>query len=598
MKRLFLSTLVAGILSGCASFPEDYQDEIGVPDIVDQYADSWSHEVPLKYVQSASGASISKYFTLPEDVANKDVEIRFNYGVPVTVRDLINALRAQGYKVVSRLGQTEDEELIVRNFSGSLGEFVEELSHSQNIAYEYRNGVLFVLEANRYSVSLPQHEELLNQVAASLTEMGATDVRTDLLAGMVHFEAKPDISDYVTEYLDRIAQNSAMVKLQIAVVTVGLNRDLNLGLDWAQIMATSGTKELRPGVAGRSAAEGNSSTGDYAFGQALSFAGSSGLSYVFNSNTFSLSAAVRALSTYGNARTEQNVVLGTVSGMPVRISSGNDIPYVKSIGSTTASGGSTSGSTQTEIIRSGLDLEVVPNFDSSDNSVVTTVNVKMSSLVGFRELSAGANLGTLSQPEMQNLEFENVGRLQAGETIVIGGITYDQLANNYNNLPGMERMPTGSKAEKINKNAIYIVVRPTVVIFSREADRLNAELAQKEEALRSGQYRQQGSMNVDYNKYNQQVSGSLAVNHVKDPRHVSGKSWGPSDHEPFDIEQRWFPSGGSPTTDRLKGSGRNSTPPTSPTTSALEGVEVFAINPNKGASTGSEGTLLEIDKTE
>lgn len=514
MKRFILTALTASILAGCASFPDDYQDEIGVPDIVEQFADAWSHEVPIQYVQSASGASISKYFTLPEDVASQEVSLDFSYGVSATVNDLIYALRVQGYKVVSRLNGAESEELILRKFSGNLGDFVEALSHTQNIAYEYRNGVLFVLEANRYSVSLPQHEALLAQVSTSLTEMGATAVRTDLLAGMVHFDAKPDISDYITEYLDRIAQNSAMINLQIAVVTVGLNRDLNVGFDWAALMATTGTKNLRPGVAGRSASEGNTTTNDYSIGQALSFAGGSGLGYVFNSNSFSLSTAIKALSTYGDARTEQNVVLGTVSGMPVSISSGNDIPYVKSIGSTTASGGSTSGSTQTEIIRSGLDLSITPNFDSADNAVVTTIKVKMSSLVGFRELQAGNNLGTLSQPEMQNLDFENVGRLQAGETIVVGGITYDQLSNNYNNLPGLERLPTGSKAEMVNKNAIYIVVRPTVVIFSREADRLNAELARG--AVQGGGASQWSS---DLIKYNNGVTGGLEVRHVQDPRH-------------------------------------------------------------------------------
>lgn len=470
LKKIALSLVTAGVISGCTSFPKGFEDEIGVPDIVQQYADAWAHEAPITYVQSASGASVSKYFTLPDDVADRKVNIDFSYNAPIKVNDLITALRAQGFKVVSRLGAAQDEDLILRQFKGTLGEFVEEISHTQNIAYEYRNGTLFILEASRYSVSLPQHEELLNQVAGSLTEMGALEVRTDLLAGMVHFEAKPDISDYVTEYLDRIAQNSAMVKLQVAVVTVGLNRDVSLGMDWQQAQARTGTKGQTPAALGGA---------DYILGQAANFSGASGIGYIFNSNRLSLSTVLRALSTYGDARTEQNVVMGTVSGMPVRISSGNDIPYVKSIGSTTASGGSTSGSTQTEIIRSGLELEVIPNFDSADKAIVTTIKVNMSSLVGFRELSAGNNLGTLSQPEMQNLEFENVGKLQAGDTIVVGGITYDQLTNNYTSLPGMERMPIGSKAEKTNKNAIYIVVRPTVVIFSREADRLNAEMAQK-----------------------------------------------------------------------------------------------------------------------
>ena len=211
-------------------------------------------------------------------------------------------------------------------------------------------------------------------------------------------------------------------------------------------------------------------------GSLLSFAGSEGFGFKFANDAFSLTAALKALSTYGNARTEQNVVLGTLSGQPVKISSGNDIPYVKSIGAATTSGGATQGSSQTETIKSGLKIEVTPNFDASDGTVITQVKVDMSTLVGFRELSAGQNLGSLSQPEMQNLGFENVGRLSAGETIIVGGITYDQLSNNYTNFPGMEKLNTGSKAEKVNRNAIYIVVRPTVVIFTPQAAELNAKL--------------------------------------------------------------------------------------------------------------------------
>lgn len=484
MKKLTLSLVAASVLAGCSAFPEDYKRDVGVSDIREQYDEVWSADPAIQYVQSASGASVSKHFTLPSKVANRKLVLNFAPGARVTLGDLISVMRKQGFKVVSRLGDHASDQLLIRKFDGTLGDFVDELSHVQNIAYEFRNGILFVQDANRYSVSLPQHEELLAQVAKSLTEMGATDVRTDLLAGMVHFAAKPDISAYVSEYLDRIAENSAMVRLQIAVVTVGLNRNMDRGLDWGSLAARFGTKDLSPGNTG--SAQFNPNAGGSALseamlmGQSVAFNGAAGIGYVFNSASFSLTAAIRALSTFGDARTEQNVVLDTVSGMPVRISSGNDIPYVKSIGSSTSSGGSISGSTQTEVIRSGLELQVTPNFDSADNSVITTVKVNMSSLVGFRELQAGNNLGTLSQPEMQNLEFENVGRLRAGETIVVGGITYDQLSTNYTGLPFLEDLPLGSKAEKIDKKAIYIVVRPTVVIFTRNAKELTEKEAQRQ----------------------------------------------------------------------------------------------------------------------
>lgn len=494
MKQITLSLIIAGILSGCTSFPSDYEKEVGLPDIAEQMNDAWSSSPAIRYVDSSAGVTVRKYFELPSRVANRQLTFQFDLNGSFTVEDLNNLLLAQGYKVVSRL-EDQDEPLKVKSFKGTLGDFLNTLAQVQNIAYEYRNGVLFITEASRYSVTLPQYPELLDQVAISLEEMGATDVRTDLLAGMVYYSAKPDISDYVQEHLDRISKNSAMVQLQIAVVTVGLNRGINQGFDWNSFGIQRGSRDFRPGVTGgvintdKKGNQGNNSNeggglsevaqSAAAIGSALTFSGGSGLGYVFNNDSFSLTAALKMLSNYGNARTEQNVVLGTISGMPVKISSGNDIPYVKSIGSSTSSGGSTSGSTNTEIIRSGLELEVVPNFDALDQSVVTAVKVNMSSLVAMRELSAGNNLGTLSQPEMQNLEFENIGRLRAGETVVVGGITYDQMSNNYTGLPGMEKLPLGSKTSTTTKHAMYIVIRPTVVVFTQDASKLNQSFKEK-----------------------------------------------------------------------------------------------------------------------
>ena len=346
-----------------------------------------------------------------------------------------------------------------------------------------------------------------------------------MLSGLVYYNAKPEVATYLEEYLNTISKNAAMVTLQVAVLTVGVDREINLGFDWAKSAVMRGSGGMRSdlssifndsngtsnngglgngtggsngsnGTNGNNGSNGTNNNGSSSLGGAvtdvtnaatstakqlvkgslLSFAGAQGFGFKFANDAFSLTAALKALSTYGNARTEQNVLLGTLSGMPVKINSGDDIPYVKSIGSTTASGGSTQGSSQTDIIKSGLKLEVIPNFDASDGTVMATVKVDMSTLVGFRELSAGTNLGTMSQPQMKNLGFENVGRLNAGETIIVGGITYDQLSNNYTNFPGMEKVPLGSKAEKVTRNAMYIVVRPTVVIFTPKANELNAKL--------------------------------------------------------------------------------------------------------------------------
>lgn len=498
MKKLTLALMISAALGGCASFPEHYDKPINTDDITQQMTDEWSNMPAVTFVKSNAGMVVKKHNTVPEEIRKKRVNIAFNGGMQATLAELFSVLNTQGYRVSGlRLSDDTKKKLWpVRQFDAPLGDLLDDLSANYNIAFEYRNNMIYMVEGNRYSASLPQHKDFLEKVSAALKDLGATEIRSDVLAGQVYYTAKPDVADYIEEYLNTISKNSAMVTLQVAVLTVGVNRDVNLGFDWAKfaVMRGSGgmkadvgsilksattTPVVAPGTNGTTGTGGTTVANAAAAavtGSLLSYAGAEGFGFKFANDAFSLTAALKALSTYGNARTEQNVVLGTLSGMPVKINSGNDIPYVKSIGAATAAGGATQGSSQTDTIKSGLKIEVTPNFDASDGTVITQVKVDMSTLIGFRELSAGQNLGSLSQPEMQNLGFENVGRLSAGETIIVGGITYDQLSNNYTNFPGMEKLNTGSKAEKVNRSAIYIVVRPTVVIFTPQAAELNAKL--------------------------------------------------------------------------------------------------------------------------
>ena len=528
MKKLTLAVLVAAALSGCASFPSQFEKPVGASDIQAEKRDEWGNVPAVTFVRSSAGVAIRKHNELPTEVMDKRVALSFDGTAQATLDDVIQGLSAQGFKLVSRLSEENTKKAwAIRSFQGDFGTLLENISVSYNIAYEYRNGTVFLVEGNKFSATLPQHKDFLEKVSSNLKEMGATDVRADVMSGKVYYSAKPESVEYIEDYLNTISKNAAMVTLQVAVLSVTMDRDVNLGFDWAKAAVMRGTGGMRTdmsdifannnntggtngtvnngtGTNGSTAVPGTNTNpttpttgtgtgtvGDtvkqLVTGSLLSY-GADGFGLKFANNAFSLTSAVKALSTYGNARTEQNVLLGTVSGLAVKINSGDDIPYTKSVGSATASGGATTGSAQTDIIKSGLKLEVTPNFDAQDGTVFTQVKVDMSSLVAMKELSAGLNLGTMSQPQMKRLEFENFGRLSAGDTVVMGGISYDTLSDNYTNFPGMEKLPTGSKAQTIKRSAIYIVVRPSVVIFTPKADELNAKLrAVEAEAAKAGE---------------------------------------------------------------------------------------------------------------
>lgn len=477
MKKLLIPALAALMLSGCTSFPLDYVERLtstqsSKEQAMSELGDRWTATPAITYVTASTGESVHRLAEMPEELANKKIDFAMGANEKLTLQDVVGALRHQGVVIVPRLTDTQIEDFALNNFKGTLRNLFELIGQMHNISYEYRSGVIFMTEATKWSVTMPQHKELLERTVEGLKTIGIEKASFDLSAGKIYFDAKPDVVEAAKEYIASVSSNTAMVTLQVAVLTVGHNRDRSVGFDWAGLNTSYGKDSLAPGA---------TSSG---LGTLVKLT-STGVGLTFSGNSFSLSAAINAMSKYGTARTEQNVTMGTLSGMPVKITSGNEIPYVRTIGSTVGSGGSVSGSTSTDIIKSGLDLSVTPQFDNKDNSVVTNVSVNMSTLVGFRELSAGNNLGTLSQPEMQKITFENVGRMAAGDTLVVGGISYDQMSNNYQTLAGLERSKMAGKNEKLTRQTIYIVVRPTIVIFTPDAERLTAERARKTAAIQA-----------------------------------------------------------------------------------------------------------------
>lgn len=85
--------------------------------------------------------------------------------------------------------------------------------------------------------------------------------------------------------------------------------------------------------------------------------------------------------------------------------------------------------------------------------------------MGFVTLSAGAQVGSLTQPQIQQQSFNNIARVMAGETVVLGGLVYDSVSDSRETLAGLEKAPIGSRDAKVRKNALLIVVRPSITAF-------------------------------------------------------------------------------------------------------------------------------------
>ena len=179
-----------------------------------------------------------------------------------------------------------------------------------------------------------------------------------------------------------------------------------------------------------------------------------------------MQALFSLLSTYGTTQTTQNLVLRSLSGGKVKIRSGATVPYVSQV-NIAAAGNSNSvfGGTQTETVDTGLTLTIEPHFDAVTGRVTMDVDMQLKSIIGFLKLSAGAQIGSMTRPEVQDQSLETVARAAAGHTVVLGGILYDQLSDDRATLPGMESAAIGHLDRKVQRNALFIVIRPTVTTY-------------------------------------------------------------------------------------------------------------------------------------
>jgi type II secretory pathway component GspD/PulD (secretin) len=319
---------------------------------------------------------------------------------------------------------------------------------------------------------------LATQVKESLDSLGASSVTYSLASGSISYKANHDDHNRIVDYMERLSLNAALVSIQASIVTVALDSNNNTGFDWSALSTTFGAESVFDELNGTTTTttDDDSDSTSLITGigsnladakSLLSLSGSAaGLSVLKGDLNFT--AAINFLSTYGNTETKQSVLMKTLSGKEVGIKSINNIPYVDEVGVQSTDTGYSDGfgSSSIETLEVGLDLTLKPYYSADSELVTIDLTLGLSSLLGYIELQAGDQLGTISYPNTQEQEFSDIVKLRAGEPVIVGGITYDQVTDSRSNPSFLEDYETASKNETVTRNAMFILLRPTVTIFS------------------------------------------------------------------------------------------------------------------------------------
>ncbi|KJS38097.1 MAG: hypothetical protein VR70_10920 [Rhodospirillaceae bacterium BRH_c57] len=401
---------------------------------------------------------------LSGEISNARIDLTL---VPqATLEHLAFALDSSGI-LVSFDGEDEglrDIRVPFLSHSGDLFSLAERLEASANVTLAHSpGGGVMLTRSTQWAFRIPiQNKELMEALSGDIQSLGATDVQISPRVGEIVYKVSPRTQrDVIGPFLTKARSNLAAVTLQVAVMTVTSTAKKERGIDWSSVDVQAVSKERVAGM--------DSSASD-AIPGLVGRAAKAGLAGIAGSGTLGvggavigIAGAVKWMDSMGLAKSRQSVELTTISGVPVQMRNGNSIPYVSSVGISTNTGtNNTLGEAQTATAEDGLTVDLNPQYDDLSGLVTLDVDIKANK-VELVELSAGQQLGTITQPKSQDHEITSNVPMRAGDVAVIDGTRVTTLQDGASGpLSGLIAPHELTNGQSMS---LFILVRPTVVRF-------------------------------------------------------------------------------------------------------------------------------------
>lgn len=495
MLKKWLALSLAGLsLTGCAGLtrlPVPAELPVTAQQARAKAVEQWG-EPPIV----REGRPMAVLFTpygLPDTVARMPVKAALEPNA--TVQDLAAVLGKLGVSILIADKDAAQVPFYLPHFNGRLGPMLNAVSKAADVWFTYQNGVIIVSSKERIGLSLPQDEALAKKVGEGLSAMGIGGALNSNEAGMVAMDLRPSQFLRAQHFLQRMTQNAALVTLQVAIVTVDMSQSDAEGIDWSKLQfalgkngntifdpnggaapITGGLAQTTTQTAANTTTATVSTPSLPAYLNTFTLGGNTARLALTNS-VFSLAGFVNFLGGYGNTETLQNVMLKTTTGNKVELKSITQIPYVSGVGVTTTGSSNASGqsnllgSATTSTANDGIILKLSPAFDSEGNTVTLNLDLAIDTVVSFNSVQAGNQIGSFSQPTTTTRSFNDILRLRPGETVVVGGVSYESVAKNFAGPVGLRGSKYESQTLQTKKQTMFIVIRPTVRTFGALSSR-------------------------------------------------------------------------------------------------------------------------------
>lgn len=273
----------------------------------------------------------------------------------------------------------------------------------------------------------------------------------------------------IQEFLDQVLVSAKrQVLIEATIVEVQLNNSYQQGIDWAIF---TGNWQLFFGGLFRGAAQAVAPVPAAGTLTALP----TGSAFTGQFNTDSLKFSLQLLETFGNVRVLSSPRITAVSNQTAVLKVVENVVYftISAQQSQTANVGVLATFTTTpNVVPVGIILNLTPQISESD-TVLLNVKPTISRITGFvndpNPALAQSNPPIVSRiPQVLTREMESVIKLSSGQVAVMGGLIQDQLQDNADTIPGVNRIPFigdlfSNKNIQNSKTELVIFMRPVVI---------------------------------------------------------------------------------------------------------------------------------------
>ena len=315
---------------------------------------------------------------------------------------------------------------------------------STTVKNDSNNDFWKTLESN---IALLANVGSVEGVVISNRESGNISVRTTSAA-----------HEDIQSFLDKVTSSARkQVLIEATVVEVTLSDDFQAGVDWSRIANGNGWSFQQSALAG-----------------ALGTAPFTSATYVNNNADRDVSAAVRALDSFGDVSVMSSPKIMALNNQTSVLKVVDNRVYFTTDVTTTPGNDNanavTTINTELKTVPVGFVMNVTP-FITSGGEVILNIRPTLSRILRFvndpNPVLADAGV-TSPIPEIQVREMESVLRVADGNTAVIGGLMQDSANNTNAGIPGLKDTPGvgflfGTEQEQLAKTELVIFLRPRII---------------------------------------------------------------------------------------------------------------------------------------